>query len=195
MRRFRDTRYAQASREIALAAGEPAGRARVSLQACSAIFRVCSNVLDPDVDGSRIDHGNLYAVLVDGDDHNDPIADSIRGTLDGHIVLDRAIAERGRFIRRSIFWRSLSRLADRAWTKDQKTVRDRGCVRWCFATKKRAICVRWAVVRREPTLRNSIRQLALVPKLNAVLTQGRSMIRPSREAFREIADAMQASAA
>ena len=39
----------------------------------------------------------FFSVLVDGDDHNDPVADSIRGTLDGHIVLDRAIADQARY--------------------------------------------------------------------------------------------------
>jgi len=39
----------------------------------------------------------LFTVLVEGDDHDEPVADAVRATIDGHIVLDRAIAERGRY--------------------------------------------------------------------------------------------------
>jgi flagellum-specific ATP synthase len=60
-------------------------------------------------------------VLVDGDDHNDPVADSIRGTLDGHIVLDRAIADQGRFPAINIL-SSISRLAHHAWSPDQRAL-------------------------------------------------------------------------
>src|SRR4051794_24466802 len=60
----------------------------------------------------------IFAVLVDGDDHNDPVADSIRGTLDGHVVLDRAIADQGRYPAVNVL-ASVSRLAPHVWTPDQ----------------------------------------------------------------------------
>ncbi|PJI55654.1 hypothetical protein CTI14_03020 [Methylobacterium radiotolerans] len=72
----------------------------------------------PGLDGGGAITG-LFSVLVDGDDHNDPVADSIRGTLDGHIVLDRAIADQGRYPAIDVLG-SISRLADRVWTEQQR---------------------------------------------------------------------------
>ena len=60
-------------------------------------------------------------MLVDGDDHNEPVADNIRGTLDGHIVLDRAIADQGRFPAVNVL-SSVSRLANHAWSAEQPTL-------------------------------------------------------------------------
>jgi flagellum-specific ATP synthase len=58
---------------------------------------------------------------VDADDHNDPVADNIRGTLDGHIVLDRAIGDQGRYPAVNIL-SSVSRLANNVWSPEQRNV-------------------------------------------------------------------------
>ena len=60
-------------------------------------------------------------MLIDGDDHNDPVADSVRGILDGHVVLDRAIAEQGRYPPVNPL-ASISRLAAKAWSQEQKAL-------------------------------------------------------------------------
>ncbi len=89
------TRFAHAARDVALAAGEPA----VARGYAPSVFSDLPRLLEragPGVEGSGSITG-IFSVLVDGDDHNDPVADAIRGALDGHIVLDRAIADEGRY--------------------------------------------------------------------------------------------------
>jgi hypothetical protein len=66
--------------------------------------------------------GQLHA----GDDHNDPVADNVRGTLDAHIVLDRAIAGQGRYPAVNLLT-SISRLAQSVWTAEQRTLVMRLC--------------------------------------------------------------------
>lgn len=113
------TRFAHAARDVALAAGEPA----VARGYAPSVFSDLPRLLEragPGLEGSGSITG-VFSVLVDGDDHNDPVADNIRGTLDGHIVLDRAIADQGRYPAVNIL-SSISRLAPPKWTPEQRAL-------------------------------------------------------------------------
>lgn len=89
------TRFAEAHREIAVASGEAASLRGFPASTAHTIMSLCERA-GPGLEG-RGDITAIFSVLVAGSDMEEPIADIMRGVLDGHVVLDRAIAERGRY--------------------------------------------------------------------------------------------------
>ena len=179
------TRFAHAAREVALAAGELA----VARGYTPSVFSDIPKLLEragPGEEGKGSITG-IFSVLVDGDDHNDPISDVIRSTVDGHIVLDREIADQGRFPAVNVL-RSISRLAPLAWTSEQSIA----------ITKLRRLIARYEDTRdlrlmggyregNDPELDSA---LAIVPKVyDAIAQSPRS--KPCENAFRELAEHLQ----
>ncbi|UPL15798.1 FliI/YscN family ATPase [Microbacterium galbinum] len=109
------TRVAMAQREIGLSAGEPPATRGYP----PSTFSVLARLLERAGTGPVGSVTGLYTVLVDGDDHNEPIADAARGILDGHVVLDRALAVRGHFPAVDALG-SISRVVSKITTSEQR---------------------------------------------------------------------------
>ncbi len=180
------TRYCLALREIGLAAGEPPATRGYP----PSVFTMLPRLLERAGPG-RQGSGSitaLFTVLMEGDDPNEPVADAVRGFLDGHVLLDRGVAARGRYPAIDVL-RSLSRSAGSCWTEQETALVGRARAALALAAEL-ADLVRLGAYRpgADPAADAA---LALAPRIEAVLAQGRDACFATDASFAALRAAME----
>jgi flagellum-specific ATP synthase len=180
------TRFAMAQREIGLSAGEPPTTKGYT----PSVFAELPKLLERAGPGREGEGGSitgLFTVLVDGDDHNEPIADAVRGILDGHIVMERAIAERGRYPAINVL-KSVSRLMPMCHAADENAlIAQARRLMAAYVQMEDLIRIGAYTPGSDPDIDAAIR---LRPALEAVLSQGRDDRSTIAEGFGMLAAAL-----
>ena len=177
------TRFAMAQREIGLAAGEPPTTKGYTPTVFSELPKLLERAGPGPIHANGKRGGpitGLFTVLVDGGDHDEPIADAVRGILDGHIVMDRKIAERGRFPAVDVL-KSVSRTLPDCQTPEERELNKRA--RLClssYADMEELIRIGAYRAGADPTVDRAI---VLNPALEEFLGQDKDDSTPLNEAF------------
>ncbi|NML74890.1 flagellar protein export ATPase FliI [Rhizobium sp. S-51] len=181
------TRFAHAIREVATAAGE----APIARGYPASVFTELPRLLEragPGEEGAGTITA-IISILVDGDNHNDPIADSVRGILDGHIVLERSLADEGRYPPINPLT-SISRLARKAWSGEQEKLVSRlKTLIHRFEETRDLRLIGGYRAGSDPDLDMAIRQ---VPVIYDVLKQTPGD-KPAADAYADLANALKAA--
>ena len=189
------TRFAMAQREIGLAAGEPPTTKgytpTVFTELPKLLERAGPGPVRPDGTSAGPITG-LFTVLVDGDDHNEPIADAVRGILDGHIVMERAIAERGRFPAINVL-KSISRTMPGCQTAEERiVVRQAREALSAYSNMEELIRIGAYRAGADPLIDRAI---ALNPAVEAFLSQDPTDATGLEDSFAGLADILNGAAA
>lgn len=180
------TRFAMALREIGLSAGEPPATRGYP----PAVFAELPRLLEragPRAEGCAGSITGLYTVLVEGDDHDEPVADAVRGILDGHVVLDRKIGEGGRYPAIDVL-RSLSRTVPGCLKPEERELLQRAR-RLLSLQADMADLVRLGAYRAgsDPAVDEALR---IAPRIEAFLTQRKDEKGGIDSAFAGLAEAL-----
>lgn len=184
------TRFCLALREIGLSAGEPPATRgyppSVFAELPKLLERAGPGASDPERPVGHIT--GLFTVLVEGDDHNEPVADAVRGILDGHVILDRRIAETGRYPAIDVL-RSLSRAATGCLTPDETALIRRARAVLALQAEMSDL-IRLGAYRAgtDPAVDEAIK---LAPRIETVLRQDRQDATSLADSFTLLRDALE----
>jgi flagellum-specific ATP synthase len=175
-----------ALREIGLAVGEPPATRGYPPSVFTELPRLLERA-GPGPDDSPGAITALFTVLVEGDDHDEPVADAVRGILDGHVVLDRAIAEAGRYPPVDVL-RSVSRSMPGVLEEDE----------WQLVVEAKRLLSTYGEIKdlvrlgayragHDPEADAAVK---LAPRIEAVLRQRKGEISPVEQSFAALAEAI-----
>ena len=165
------TRFARAQREIGLAAGEPPARRGYP----PSVFTQLPRLLERSGQSEKGAITAIYTVLVEGSDMDEPIADEVRGILDGHIVLDRRLASRGHYPAIDVL-SSLSRVMPQVTAKPHQAAAQRARALLAAYEEKRDLIALGAYSKGSDARLDQA--IAAAPELERFLCQDASVIEP-----------------